>query len=210
MARATPEDTFAEAQAALARGDWADFFARLDRAAVRRIAENSLNGFVNQGEAGARALRALGAAHAIAEDLIAELYSRAQGIVDSAQAFRATAADLSSDAARERSRRHQETVARYQQALARVLEATPDLDRWTAALERERRLAGLGGSVSARLFVGERLEDVTIEKNQAWGTRRTANGHAEDLGFVKRRGGWFIRLSAKRPRTRAGGREQSG
>jgi hypothetical protein len=53
--------------------------------------------------------------------------------------------------------------------------------------------------LSSRLFVGETLEDVSITGTKAWATRRTPEGHAEDVGFVRRKGDWCIRPLAKRP-----------
>jgi hypothetical protein len=53
--------------------------------------------------------------------------------------------------------------------------------------------------MSTRLFVGEALEDVSITGTKAWATRRGADGHVEDVGFVRKKDGWYIRPLAKRP-----------
>ncbi len=66
-----------------------------------------------------------------------------------------------------------------------------------------RRGASGGGSVSSRLFAGEVLEGLSITGVRAWATRRGPAGHSQDVGFVRRKGLWYIRLSAKRPGTRS-------
>lgn len=45
----------------------------------------------------------------------------------------------------------------------------------------------------------DEAEDVSIAGTKAWGARRTAEGHVEDVGFVRRKGVWYIRPLAKRP-----------
>ena len=59
-----------------------------------------------------------------------------------------------------------------------------------------------GGSVSSTLFVGESLEDVELHGKRAWARRRVTEEWAEDLGFVARKDGWYIRLLARRPPSR--------
>jgi hypothetical protein len=71
-----------------------------------------------------------------------------------------------------------------------------ELAHLDAALER----AIGGGSVSARLFTGEVVEDVQINGTKAWGVRRGANGFREDVGFVRKKGLWYIRLFGTRPK----------
>ena len=60
------------------------------------------------------------------------------------------------------------------------------------------RADGSGGSVSSQLFIGERLEGVSIDGNKAWATRRMAGSATEEVGFVRRKNGWYIRLFARR------------
>jgi hypothetical protein len=52
--------------------------------------------------------------------------------------------------------------------------------------------------MSTRLFVGEALEEMSITGTKAWATRRSADGHADDVGFVRKKGEWYIRPLAKR------------
>jgi hypothetical protein len=52
--------------------------------------------------------------------------------------------------------------------------------------------------VSSQLFIGERLEGVSIDGNKAWATRRMAGSATEEVGFVRRKNGWYIRLFARR------------
>jgi GNAT superfamily N-acetyltransferase len=52
---------------------------------------------------------------------------------------------------------------------------------------------------AARLFAGEALEQVSISGTRAWATRRGADGHAEDVGCIRKKNGWYIRPLAKRP-----------
>jgi hypothetical protein len=80
-----------------------------------------------------------------------------------------------------------------------------DLPRFAAALERTLRAAGGGGgSVSARLFVDEWLEDLSVAGPEGWATRRNSGGLSEDIGFTRRGGAWYIRIVAKRPERRRG------
>lgn len=187
MALTTPAETFAEAQAAMTNGNWDGFFGTLDRDDLMKIAANGVNRLVGQGPSGAVILRDLGAEHSINAEMVAELIAGVERIVSSAPA-----ATPSAD--------HRAIVGGYEDLLKRMLKGIADPGRFAAALERTFRAAGSGGSVSSSLFVGERLEGVEIDGNRAWGTRRLAGGEDEDIGFVKRRGGWFIRLSARRPR----------
>jgi hypothetical protein len=98
----------------------------------------------------------------------------------------------------EQSLRHKQIVDEYRTALKATLKAVPDLPRFAARVERALRAATEGGSVSSRLLVDEVIENVEITGNKAWATRRTAAGHSEDIGFVRRKDGWCVRLLAKR------------
>jgi hypothetical protein len=57
-----------------------------------------------------------------------------------------------------------------------------------------------GGSVSSRLFVGETVENVQIDGTKSWGIRRGPDGFQEDVGFVRKKGVWLIRLFGSRPK----------
>jgi len=92
-----------------------------------------------------------------------------------------------------------EAFAEARKTLKATLKAVPNLSRFTAALERAMRAEGGGGSISSRLFVDEILEGVSITGTRAWATRRSAAGHSEDVGFVRRKGEWYIRVLGKRP-----------
>lgn len=193
MAGATPEETFSQARAAMERGDWEGVFACLDADNLRRIGENSIGRFVAGGEAAADAFVALCGEHGVPRETAAALRSSLQRMAEG----RVTAADMSNPATMmERSRLHQQHVAAYRDAVKSTLKSAPDLPRFTAALER----ALGGGSVSARLFVGEVVEDVQINDTKAWGVRRGANGFLEDVGFVRKKGLWYIRLFGTRPK----------
>jgi hypothetical protein len=87
----------------------------------------------------------------------------------------------------------------HQKVLRDTMKAVADLPRFVAAVERAMREVLGGGSVSSRLFVDEMLEDVSTEGTRACATRRTREGHSEDVGFVRRKGAWYIRVFAKRP-----------
>ena len=193
MARTTPEETFAEARAAMARGDWEGVFACLDADNLRRIGENSIGRFLAGGERSADAFVALCGEHGVPRDTVATLRSALQRMAESG---RATVANMSDAAAMmQHSRQHQAHVSAYRTALKDTLKAAPDLPRFIAALER----ALGGGSVSSRLFIDEVVENVRIDGTKARGVRRGPNGFQEDVGFVRKKGVWFIRLFGSRP-----------
>ena len=95
---------------------------------------------------------------------------------------------------------HRQIVDAYNQTLKTLLRSTPDLAELTAALEQDMRAARGGGSISSRLFVDEQLENLVIEGNRAWATRRMESRRGEDVGFIQRKGVWYIKLTAKRPK----------
>jgi hypothetical protein len=194
MARRTPEETFAEARAAMERGDWENVFACLDPADVARIARNTFARFLVAGGAAGDAFLQICARYGISEATLADLRARGRAIGDSARVPIAPAGP----AMLEQSRRHQQLVQAYQQAQEDALAAVPDLPAFTGALERAVRADGSGGSVSSTLFVGETLEQVSIEGAKAWATRRMAGPATEEVGFVRRKTGWYIRLFARR------------
>lgn len=198
MARSTPQETFAEAQAAMSRGDWEGVFACLDPDDLVTIANNSVARFmmVSSGPAADR-FNALCAEHGIPAETLTTVRSLAEQIT-----HRAVSVVSSDDPAAmmEESRRHHQIVLAHRAALKQLVKSAPDIARFTAALERELRVDGGGGSVSPRLFVGESLENVSIEGAKAWASRRVGPGELEDVGFRRRKSGWVIRLFAKRPR----------
>jgi hypothetical protein len=194
MAGATPEETFSQARAAMERGDWEGVFACLDADNLRRLGENSINRFVAGGEAAGDAFVALCGEHGVSREPVVALRSSLQRMAESMSAARASRPDPAT--MMERSRLHQQNVTTYRDAVKSILKSAPDLPRFTAALER----ALGGGSFSTRLFVGEVVEDVQITGTKAWGVRRGPNGFREDVGFVRKKGLWYVRLFGTRPK----------
>ncbi len=162
-----PEETFAEAQAAMECRDWEAFFACFAPGDVRKFVRNGVSIVLLMADD--EAFGALCEAHRF-----------------ETQELRA--ANATADA------------KLYSQALRKALRRVPDLTAFAAALERHTRGRMGGGSVSASLFLGETLEDLVIEGDRAWATRRITPDFTEDVGFEKRGGVWFIRLFARRPR----------
>lgn len=199
MARATPEETFAEARGAMERGDWEGVCACLDAETLLRIAENGVGRLLAGGPATAAILAGLCREHAVPDEMVVTLRARLERLAESGRA--AGAPELRSDprAMVEESLRHKGVVEEYRASLKATLKAVPELARFTAALERALRAESGGGSMSTRLFVGEALEEVSITGTKAWATRRSADGHVEDVGFVRKKDGWYIRPLARRP-----------
>jgi hypothetical protein len=193
MARTTPEDAFAEARAAMERGDWEGVFACLEPDNLRRIGDNSIGHFMNGGERAHDAFAALCDEHGVPPDKVAALRS---GLERMAESGRAPIVRSDPAAMMQQSAHHQQNVMAYRLALKETLKAAPNLPGFVAALER-----ALGGvSFSTRLFVGEVVENVQIDGARAWGTRRGPNGLQEDVGFVRKKGMWLIKLFGQRPR----------
>jgi hypothetical protein len=199
MSRGTPEEAFAEARAAMERADWDRVFACLAPDNVLRIGENSVAHFLSGGEETARTFSALCGEHAVPEEMVLVLRNLLQRMAESGRASVSAMASPDPGAMLQRSLEHKQNVEEYRKALKGMLKAVPDPSRFVAALERAMRAATGGGSVSSRLFVDEVLEGVSITGATAWATRRTATGHSEDVGFVRRKGEWYIRILAKRP-----------
>jgi hypothetical protein len=197
--RTTPEEAFAEARAAMERGDWDGVFACVDPDNLLKISENGVSRFLVGGEATADAFTALCGEHDVPGEMVAALHTLLQRISESARASVSPASRPEPGAMLQQSLRHKQIVDEYRKALKATLKAVPDLARFTAALERAMRAEGGGGSVSSRLFVDEILEDVSITGTRAWATRRSADGQSEDVGFVRRKGEWYVRVLAKRP-----------
>jgi hypothetical protein len=194
MARTTPEETFAEARAAMERGDWEGVFACLEADNLRRVGENSIAHFMNAGDSAAAAFTALCGEHGVPSDKVSALRARLETMAESGRAAIAHASDPA--AMLQRSLRHQDNVKAYRLALKEMLKTAPNLPGFIAALER-----ALGGvSFSTRLFVDEAVENVQVDGAKAWGVRRGPNGLQEDVGFVRKRGLWFIRLFGSRPK----------
>ena len=201
MARATLEEAFAEARAAMERGDWEAFCACLDAETLLRIVENGVARLLSGGPATADLFTRLCGEHDVPDAMVATLRARLERMAESGRAL--VSPEIRSDqrAMVEESLRHKRVVDEYRESLKSTLKAVPDLARFTAALERALRAESGGGSMSTRLFVGETLADVSITGTKAWATRRGAAGHVEDVGFVRRKGEWYVRPLAKRPGT---------
>lgn len=194
MARTTPEETFAEARAAMERGDWEGVFSCLDGDNLARIGENSIGRFLVGGERAIEDFAALCGEHGITPDTVAALRTGLHRMSESGRATIVNASDPT--AMMQHSRQHQENVKAYRLALKATLKAAPNRPAFIAALER----ALGGGSISARLLVGEVVENVEIDGARAWGVRHGANGFREDVGFVRKKGLWYLRLFGQRPR----------
>ena len=182
--------------------DWEGFFACLAPDNLLRIAENSVGGFLIGGDSASRAFDTLCSNIGVPASTLAELRSLLNQISESAKSFQPRTNIFDPAKLLEDSQRHQLIVQRYQRTLKDMIQAVPDLARFTAGLERMLREESGGGSVSTRLFVGEQLENISIEGSKAWADRRITNGQSETVGFVKRKGSWYIHLFASRPRAR--------
>jgi len=195
IVRSTPEETFAEARSAMEHGDWDGFFACLVQDNLIRIAENSVGLFLNSSGSAAGIFDKLCHDNGIPKEKIDALRGCAEHIVRSAAESRAAATNPATML--EHSRRHQQIVAQYQNSLKETIKATPNLSSFVAAMERTFRAESGGGSVSSKLLVDEILDDVSVDGSKAWGKRRTSAGPAEDIGFVKKKGQWYVHLFAK-------------
>ena len=194
MSRRTPEETFAEAREAMERGDWEGVFACLDPADIATIAANSFARFLMASGSAADVFLQICARHGLSEETLRDLRARGHAITESAR----VPMPPPGPAMLEQSKRHQQLVKAYQQAREDALAAVADLPAFTGAMERAIRADGSGGSVASTLFVGETLEQVSIEGAKAWGTRRMAGAATEEVGFVRRKASWYIRLFARR------------
>jgi hypothetical protein len=194
MSRRTPEETFTEAREAMERGDWEGVFACLDPADVAKIAKNTFARFLLASGSAGDVFIQICARHGISEATLGDLRGRGLAITESARLPMAPAGATML----EQSMRHQQLVKAYQQAQEDALAAVIDLPAFAAAMERAVRADGSGGSVSSTLFVGETLEQVSIEGARAWATRRMAGAATEEVGFVRRKTAWYIRLFARR------------
>ena len=170
------------------RGDWQGVFACLDPDNLRRIGENSVGHFMNGDQRAHDTFAALCAEHGVPPDKVAALRS---GLERMAESGRAPIVRSDPAAMMQQSARHQLNVIAYRLALKEMLKAAPNPAGFIAALER----AHGGVSVSTRLFVGEVVENVQIKGSTARGVRRGPNGFQEDVGFVRKKGGWYIKIA---------------
>jgi len=205
MTQSTPTSVFSTAQAAMQHQNWQAFFACLDRAELLSIAANSVNVLLNRSEQTRSIVMNRSMEYAIPQEHMLKLQELSQQMYRSAHAIPEevttnAAASTSPGLILQTAFQHRQIVDAYNQTLKALLRSTPDLAELTAALEQDMRAALGGGSVSSHLFVDEQLENLVIEGNRAWATRRMENGWEEDVGFMQRKGVWYIKLSAKRPK----------
>lgn len=186
----TPEATFLEARAALARRDWAAFFACCDTRTLHAIAGNSLRAFVHHPDGLPADLLDQCRRYEVPVPAIERLREIGTEMTASARQVDTEAYDT---------QRHRALVADYDRTLQEALMAAVDLPGFTAELEKRMRASRGGGSVAADLFEDETLHDVEITGRRAWAVRRSRWAE-EDLGFERRGGVWLIRLLAQRRR----------
>jgi hypothetical protein len=205
MTQSTPTAVFSAAQAAMQGQNWPAFFACLDRGDLLGIAANSVNALLNHSEQTRSIVMKRSVEYTIAQEHMLRLQELSQQMYRSARAIpeemmTSAAVSTSPDLILQTAFQHQQIVDAYNQTLKTLLRSTPDLAELTAALEQDMRAARGGGSISSRLFVDEQLENLVIEGNRAWATRRMESGWEEDIGFIQRKGIWYIKLTAKRPK----------
>jgi hypothetical protein len=192
--RDTPEAAFAEASAAMVRGDWHAFFACIDRDSLLTIAENDVGRFINGGDQYAAMFAELCARNGVPAELPDKLRAAAARIVESAKAWRAAGRPQDPTAMIADSLRHKAMVDDYRDAVKSIVKASANIHAFVADLEIALRQETESGSVSTRLFVDETLEDVSVSGSGAKGIRRMRGGATEAVSFVRRRGGeWFIK-----------------
>jgi hypothetical protein len=199
----SPEQAFAEAQDAKQRGDLPAFFRCFDRNDQLRLSANAVLGLLAEEPRVAAAFGVLRDKHAMSPQAVDELQRLVRQLMASAQVIR----NGSPDARHAASSEHAVLVQRHQKSVDALVKSIPDLAAFLADAEVTFRAVHGGGIVSSTLFLGERLEQVAVQGNRAWGTRvgTTSLGarRTEDVGFVRGRSGmWRIRLLARRPRAR--------
>jgi hypothetical protein len=196
--RDTPEAAFAEASAAMVRGDWHAFFACIDRDSLMTIAENGVGRFIAGGDQYAAMFAGLCARNGIPAEMPDKLRAAAARIVASGHASRTAAPPQDPKAMIADSLRHKALVDDYRDTLKTIVKAAPNIHAFVADLEIALRKETESGSVSTRLFVDETLEAVSISGSTAKGIRRMGGGATEAVSFVRRRGGeWFIKPFTK-------------
>lgn len=196
--RDTPEAAFAEASAAMDRGEWHGFFACIDRDSLMTIAENGVGRFIAGGDRYAAMFAGLCARNGIPADMPEKLRAAAARIVESAGAMRPAGNPQDRKQMLEDSIRHKAIVDDYRDTLKNIVKASPNIHAFVADLEIALRQETESGSVSTRLFVDETLETVSVSGSSAKGIRRMRGGATEAVSFVRRRGGeWFIKPFTK-------------
>ena len=182
----TPDAVFADAQANIASGDLAAAFACFDRADLSKIADNSV--------------RALSTADADFDELCARFgHSAVDELRGLADRMAASAALLTDDRASYDTSAHRQLVKDYQAATRNGLKGVADLPAFTAAMQERMRTVIGGGSISTSLFRDETLVDLEVDDKRAWATRVERGTEVDDIGFVRTRDGWKIKLFARRP-----------
>ena len=199
----SPEQVFAEAQNARLRGDLPTFFRCFDRKDQLSLGSHALMGLLGEEPRVAAAFDILRETHAIPAEGVDVQRALVRELAASAQRIRG----LSPEARIEASSEHAVLVRRHQRSLDALVDSIPDLAAFLADAETTSRQLHGGGIVSSTLFVGEGLEQVTLQGDRGWGTRvgtsSAGKRWTEDVGFVRNRAGeWRIRLCAKRPRAR--------
>jgi hypothetical protein len=207
MKQSDPEATFTEAQSAMLRGDWAAFFTCFAESDLLIFASNSVNNLLAQGQQGWEVLLQLCDTYAIPAHQLEAVRLSGNEIITSVHAITVTpgvnidAIEMTDPSISTYSAaHHQQLVNDYDVALKRMLTSATSLPDLTAALEQQMRLMLDGGSVSHWLFIDESLHDIVIKGGRAWGTRVIGNDWEEDIGFVRKRGQWYIKLMAKKPK----------
>ncbi|MFN8609822.1 MAG: hypothetical protein U0931_19945 [Vulcanimicrobiota bacterium] len=169
-------DLFQQAQAAVAAADWEKLFGLLDDSTLQAVGGNSLLWLASQPST------CWGDFPQLA---IAELRELGDKIVESARKVQASPQDMQLSLA------HRDLVLRHRDALHKETRGQAvSLGR----IESLRRSLGQGGSISSSLFLGERLDQVKVEGNQAVARRLHPHGASQLLHFRRRRGGWRIKL----------------
>ena len=196
--RDTPEAAFAEASAAMVRGDWHAFFACIDRDSLITIAENGVGRFIGGGDRYAEMFAGLCARNGIPANMPEKLRGAAARILESGNAFRTAGPPKDPKAMIADSLRHKALVDDYRDTLKNIVKASANIHAFVADLEIALRQETESGSVSTRLFVDETLEAVSVNGSSAKAIRRMRGGTTEDVSFVRRRGGeWFIKPFTK-------------
>lgn len=182
------ETVFGSAQTALGAGDLVGAFAHFDRPDLMKIAINSV--------------RAL----SVADPGFDEACERFGFDRDARLAMReltdpmaASAALLQDDPASFDLSEHRQIAKDYEAAIKDGFSTVRDLPGFTAALEQRMRARLGGGSISTSLFSGETLTVLVVEGKKAWATRVESGREIDDIGFVLKRDGRKIKLSARRP-----------
>lgn len=184
MPRSTPQEAFDAARAAMERQDWDAFFACLDPGDVRRVVGNGLNRLGRDPQLDEICIEA-----GVDPALLAPVKDLASRMARAAEATLGGGADATLVL--------KGIVDAHRRGVDAVARAARDITALAAAIERHLRATTGGGSVSSSYFVGDTLEEVKVDGNLAWGTRRTAQGATESLGFVQRKGEWHVRLFAR-------------